>query len=78
MKDPKMDVFTYRHSIDEKRAVELMSFAVGKVRVKCHLTKKMYMCYDNNIYFCCIYLFAEILIDKAKRERKSLSMEDKQ
>ena len=34
------------------------------------------MCYDN--YFCFIYIFAEVLIDEAKRNRDSLSMEDKQ
>ena len=38
-----MDKFTYRHAIDENRAVELLSFAVGKVRNEVSSNKKMYM-----------------------------------
>ena len=79
MKDPKIDKFTYRHAVDENRAVELMSFAVGKVRMnktEVSSCKEKCMCYNN--YFCCNAFFAEVLIDEAKRERNSLSMEDNQ
>ena len=43
MKDPKMNKFTYRHAIDENRAVELLSFAVGKVRNEVSSNKNVHV-----------------------------------